>query len=682
MTTGNARLVRPRAWARDEDPRRLWPALARPARRYQPARGADVLGERVLGTLARRRSLRDDRERAARVCEASDGLRTMSDRALNERIEHVHEEFVTSSAGAMDGAYAVMREVIRRELGLSLHVEQVMGAIAMGEGFAVEMATGEGKTLTAILPAALRGFAGRGVHVLTVNDYLARRDARTTMPAYLRLGLSVGFVVEGMKPVERRAAYNRAVTYASDKQVIFDHLRDRLSKPLTNSLSGVLLDEISGAVHDASERGGTREEADTTRRDWARVVVQRDLYAAIVDEADSVLIDEAVTPAIIGLDRPGDAGDAARFALADAIGREMRLGEHFRVDLRRREVVFTREGRSWLAHRAGVLPAFWRGPLRSEELVRQSLIAHHLHVSGDDYIVRSGKVEIVDRETGRVLEGRQWQLGLHQAIEAKEGVEVTPDRGTVARTSYAGFFRRYRHLAGMSGTLWEVRGELWSSYGMRVCRVPTHRPVARVRHADRVFGTESAKFEAIAGEVARLHDARRPVLVGTRSVEASERLGTLLRDRGIQAMILNANREEEEAEIVSRAGHAGGVTVATNMAGRGTDILLDDASRAGGGLVVIASERHAEARVDRQLFGRSGRQGDPGEAVAMVSFEDQLIARYGLGPLAWLARRVPMLRRLLWWQAQRTAGRRSAMSRRETTKADAWLDLAMHHEFR
>ncbi len=672
------------AAARPSD--RLWPALAKPFVRAMPARGMDLAGERATGWRLRRRAARGLRARADAIIEAATALATDSERAFDEAIAGAREGVLLArnDAGAIDHAFAVAHAAVRRMIGLSLYPEQVMGALAMATGCCAEMATGEGKTLTAILPAALDGWTGRGVHVLTVNDYLARRDAQITSPAYARLGLSVGVLQDSTEPAHRRGAYDRDITYAADKQVIFDYLRDRLSSPLRPSLTGHLLDQV---LADAPTAPGDH------RQRWSEQVAQRGLHAAIIDEADSILIDEAVTPAIIALAVREDAPWAGEehYRIAAAIAEQFTAGDDYTVLERLRRVDLTDAGRERLDEAAGRLPPFWAGPRRREELLVQALSARALYRKGDDYIVRDGKVVIVDRSTGRVLEGRQWQLGVHQAVEAREGLEITQTRSTSSRTSYQRFFQRYRRLSGMTGTAWEVRHELWRDYRLPVVRIPTHRPVIRVHEPDAVFTTQEEKFSAVVARVAELHATGRPVLVGTRSVIASERLGEMLAGRGIACRILNATREAEEAEIVAQAGRAGAVTVATNMAGRGTDIILDARSRELGGLVVLATERHDESRVDRQLFGRAGRQGDPGLARAYVSLDDPLIVHYGLRPLVALYRSLPPppsrpSRRpgaaALWWSSQHTAGRRAAMLRREVIRQDSWLELAMHHESR
>jgi preprotein translocase subunit SecA len=662
----------------ESDDTRLWDALGHPFIREQPAKGLDLAGERIRALSARRRASRADARRAEAIIDRAGRIAKQGETEFTSTIEAAHERAARrrDDASTINEAFSVAYEAIRREIGLSLHPEQVVGALAMSAGRCAEMATGEGKTVTAILPAALDGWVGRGVHVVTVNDYLARRDAQITGPAYKRLGLSVGVLQDGSKPAERRNAYDRAVTYAADKQVIFDFLRDRLVAPLQSRL-------VSHAIDQLSEAFGSPD-----MESWRRRVVQRGLHAAIVDEADSVLIDEAVTPAIIGQDGAAEeAGVESHYRIATRMAAQLVESEDYRVDLRLHRVFLTDQGRERLASMASLLPAFWSGPRRREELLLQALTAAALYKERDDYIVRDGKVVIVDRSTGRVLEGRQWQLGVHQAIEAKEGLDLTPDRRTVARVSYQRFFQRYHRLCGMTGTGWEVAGELWQYYRLPVTRVPTHKPVIRKRSLDRSFLTEERKFEAVADRVQRHHDRGRPVLVGTRSVESSERLGELLAARGIECRILNATREAEEASIVADAGREGAVTVATNMAGRGTDIILDDRTRELGGLVVIATERHDERRVDRQLFGRSGRQGDPGLAETFMSIEDSLIRRHSIGPLLWLYKRTHgPVRRLvasvLWPTAQWTAGRRACVIRNEVAKMDAWIDLSMHHESR
>ncbi len=646
---------------------RLWRGLGRPLARTAPSKGLDVFGERLLGRLRQRRLKTLPWARARAIIAAARAMASHSEAAFDERIHAaramamMHRDDIET----VDLAFSAAYEAIRREIGLRLHEEQVLGALALASGCCAELATGEGKTLTAILPAALEGWTGRGVHVITVNDYLARRDAQTTSPAYHRLGISVGVVQESTTPESRIKAYAADVTYASDKQVIFDHLRDRLAAPASPRLSGLLLDGLLGT-------GGH----------WAGRVVQRGQNAAIIDEADSVLIDEAVTPAIISL--PGEAGElTAGLRIASAIAASWQEGREYVSDQRLRTITLTPEGHASLAGRAGELPPFWAGPRRSEELLVQALTARVLHRLGEDYVVTDGKVMIVDRSTGRILPGRQWQLGLHQAVEVKEGLEPTAPTHVAARSSYQGFFQRYARLAGMTGTAREVADELWRWYRLPVVAVPTHKPVARKVTPDRFFATQAEKLEAAASRAAEHHRAGRPVLLGAWSVTTSESVSDLLTRAGVDHRVLNAVREAEEAAIVERAGDEGAVTVATNMAGRGTDIRLSAKARDAGGLVVIATERHDEARVDRQLAGRAGRQGDPGMVEVFASLEDRMVTQNGLPPLRWLARHTrgsirTLVCRVLWWQSQAAATRKWATIRDQVAQADAWLSMAMH----
>lgn len=669
---------------------RLWPALVRGERREEPLEGLDRIAASMQGRVIRRRVSRQERELAAAILESAASLADLTEAALDERIDairqHAHRvsrQEANLRSDALREAYAVGAEAVRRTTGLTLYPEQVMGGLVLRGGAVAEMATGEGKTLTAILPAALAGWTGRGVHVATVNDYLARRDAELCQRAYTRLGLRVGVLQDGMKKVDRRAQYDLDITYGADKQFIFDFLRDRLVQPLSPSVTSSVLDEVTKGIQDDA---------------WTGEVVQRGLHAAIVDEADSVLIDEAATPAIIALPAGDGVGvdTAERYAAGIELAKALDANSHYVADARTHRVNLTRAGRERLAELvqdpSRNLPAFWAGPRRREELVVQALSALVLRSRDDDYIVRktdkgTREVVIVDRSTGRVLEGRQWQLGLHQAVEVKEGLEPSERRLTAARVSYQRFFARYRSLSGMTGTGWEVAPELWRTYGLRVVRIPTHRPIARTEERDQSFTNEQDKFDAVAERTRSAYAEGQPVLVGTRSVHDSERVAQLLGDRGLQCRVLNARHEAEEAAIIEEAGKAGAITVATSMAGRGTDIKIDDDARKAGGLLVLAVERHHERRIDRQLFGRSGRQGDVGRAVAFVSLEDEMVVRYGLRPLRWLARISPgpvgqVLTRLLVRQAQTAATRRWMLIRDEAGRIDAWIDLAFHQQSR
>jgi preprotein translocase subunit SecA len=485
MTTLQQPSVRATEWlGREEgspEAARLWPMLSGSHARRQPAKGFDVFGEAVTGWWARRKARRLDWGRARAIVNAAKKLATLGESLLDEEVKEARAGAILDrhGRGAIDRAFAVGYEAVRREVGLSLHVEQVLGALALAEGCCAELATGEGKTVTAILPAALDGWLGRGLHVITVNDYLARRDAEITSPAYRRLGLSVGVIQETTTREGRRR------TYGPDKQILFDHLRDRLLAPLAPRLSGLILSDIAGDEH---------------RPEWGSAIVQRGLFAAIVDEADSVLIDDSVTPAIISAPTEQAAGQE-HFLIAAELARRLEEPEHYTVDSRLRRVTLTDGGRERLAELARRLPAFWAGPRRREELLVQAVYAKELYRRGEDYIVKGDAVLIVDRSTGRILPGRQWQLGLHQAVEAKEGLKITVENVAVARSSYQAFFQKYRRLSGMTGTAREVANEMWAWYRLPVVRIPTHKPVIRTKAPDRVFVREGEKLEAAADRV-------------------------------------------------------------------------------------------------------------------------------------------------------------------------------------
>lgn len=656
---------------------RLWRPFSYRPQRPRELKDLDRYNETMIGAAQRlfwaHRRLRAS---AQRVVDQSDAMMRLAEVAFDEQIDQARQ---AARRGRRDHesrthAFAVVREAVRRTLGFRLFVEQVMGAWVMEDGCLAEMATGEGKTVTACLTASVQGWMGYGAHVVTVNDYLARRDADLNGPVYKRLGLSVGVVQDSSQSAERLEAYSCDITYITDQQLIFDFLRDKLHAPLQPRVSSLLLDEVT----DTSMSG--------RRELWTSRIVQRGLYAATIDEADSVLIDQATTPAIIGSEGGEDQAAEYYFTAAN-LSANLRPGEHYVVNVPQHRVDLTDAGRAKLDDIADTLPPFWAGPRRRAELVTQALVAKELFHNEDHYIVRDGDVHIVDPQTGRILDGRQWQLGLHQAVQAKEGLTVTGARETMARISYQRFFQSYKRISGMTGTAWEVRKEMWSLYGLPVVRIPTHKPMIREQPPDRVYLDREAKFKAVADRVSQLHKQRRPVLIGTRSVDASEAMDRLLEERLIPHRVLNAVRHDEEAVTIAAAGKMGAVTVATNMAGRGTDIILGPGVADLGGLVVIATERHDSRRIDRQLFGRAGRQGDPGQAEVYKSLDDALIKQSGIKPLTKMLRRSLLLRRLgldriLWWHAQRAASRRQVLSRQMIAKSDLWFDRALYFENR
>jgi len=523
----------------------------------------------------------------------------------------LHREGLTPEL--MAHSFALIRETGGRTLGTPHYPSQLLGGQALLAGTVAEMETGEGKTLTATLAAATLALAGVPVHVISVNDYLTGRDAEEMGPLYRALGLSVGCVIQGMPPEERRRAYGCRITYVTNKELVFDYLRDRL-------VLGDRVDPLrlqAEALYSRGERTGR--------------LLLRGLHCALVDEADSILIDEARTPLIIsGAGGNEEQQQVLEQALALAGG--LREGDDFLLDRSRRQVSRPGGGRRRIGELAQGRGPIWTGMAWREGVVGQALSALYLFHHDEHYLVRDDTIEIVDEFTGRVMPGRAWEQGLHQLIEVKEGCTLTRQREPLAKISYQRFFRRYLRLAGMTGTAREVAPELWSVYGLPTVRIPTHRPVIRQHLPGRILPTLAAKWQAVVERVGEVHATGRPVLIGTRSVAASEQLDQLMTAAGLAHQVLNAKQDREEARIVSLAGTAGRITIATNMAGRGTDIKLGPGVREAGGLHVIATERHEAARIDRQLAGRCGRQGDPGTYEAIVSLEDPLMTA-GLGRL-------------------------------------------------
>jgi preprotein translocase subunit SecA len=529
------------------------------------------------------------------------------------------------------------------------------------------METGEGKTLTATLAAVTAALAGTPVHIITVNDYLAGRDAEWMAPIYRALGLSVGVIVHGLDPAARQAAYACDVTYCTNKEIVFDYLRDRL-----------LLGRRAGRVQlQVARLAGAGGQADR--------LLLRGLHYAIVDEADSVLVDEARTPLIIS-GAGEEEGITARklYQTALALADQLVQGQDYLLEARERRVELTAAGETRLRDVTTGMKGVWTGTLRRQELVRQALTARHCFHRDTDYLVRDGKVQIIDEYTGRLMGDRSWEHGLHQLIEAKEEVAVTRQTSPLARISYQRFFRRYLRLAGMTGTAREVAGELRAVYGLPVVRVPSNRPLIRQRLPHRSFATAKAKWDAVVERIRALHEAGRPVLVGTRSVGASEHLAALLEAAGLDHVVLNARQDKEEAEIVARAGEPGRITVATNMAGRGTDIRLAPGVAEVGGLHVLATERHEAGRIDRQLFGRCGRQGDPGTYEVFVSLEDELIMVHAQKVARRLAAHAARLGRLgslvPHWVVIRAQARAESLhsrARRDLLRLDEQMETAL-----
>jgi len=501
-------------------------------------------------------------------------------------------------------AFALVREASKRTIGLRHFDVQVLGAIALHKGCIAEMETGEGKTLVATMPAYLNALTGRGVHIVTVNDYLANRDADWMGPIYRLLGLTVGCVLHEHSDDERREAYRRDITYCTSKELGFDYLRDRLK-----------LAAMPESGWDSLVRRGRRPR-----------VVQRGHHYAIVDEADSILIDEARTPMIISA-VSGESADeiAEKYHWYNEAVRYLQEDIHYKFDPVKRKVELTNEG-CRVVRSLQQAPSVARQALEDiYKGVERATLAHRGYLRDRDYVIREGKVVIVDEFTGRMMPGREWQDGIRRAVEAKEGLQITDETGESARITVQTYFKKYEKLAGMTGTASSEAAEFRKIYKTPVFTVPTNKPIRRVYLRDVIFATAEEKWQAVADHVAELHKQGRPVLIGTRSIEKSEYLSELLKQRGIPHQVLNAKEHAKEAAIVAKAGQRGTVTVATNMAGRGTDIRLGEGVAELGGLAVIGTERHTARRIDRQLAGRCGRQGDPGTAQFFLSLEDEIL---------------------------------------------------------
>lgn len=592
------------------------------------------------------------------LCVASDSELKARARAMRARLRR--QGFSRELTGE---CFALVSEAASRTIGHKHYETQLMAGWALLQGRLVEMATGEGKTFAATLPACTMGLAGYPVHVITVNDYLANRDAAEMTPLYTFLGLDVGTVVQGLSPVERRAAYARAITYCTNKELAFDYLRDR-----------VALAQRSSRLHLALE--GLQGKSERTDK-----LVLRGLHFGIVDEADSVFVDEARTPLILSASTSSVESEG-RCRAALEVAQRLAAGEHYVLEYADRRVVLREEGKSYLA---GLDEDGWQNVNTSrerEELVTQALTALYLFHRDQHYVVAEDKVQIVDESTGRVMPDRSWERGLHQLIEAKEGCALSERRETLARITYQRLFRRYVRLCGMTGTAREVAREVQHIYRLPTLRVPLHRPLQRINRGVRTLPTLQAKWDAVADTVTRLiQEDQRPVLIGTRSVMASESLSAVLTERHIEHALLNAKQDRSEAEVIAQAGEPARVTVATNMAGRGTDIRLGVDVAGRGGLYVILTEYHESPRIDRQLFGRCGRQGDPGDYETIVSLEDELFVVYAAKFMPWartLAKApsgIPAwLVKLLRSVAQSSAERRNRLIRINNLKLDRRLD--------
>ena len=544
--------------------------------------------ERLLN--GEKKTLHNLEKTAEQVMALANDMEALSDDALREKTQeykHRYEEGENLDSLLVE-AFATSREAARRTIGEYPYKVQIMGAVAMHQGDIAEMKTGEGKTLTSTMCVYLNALSGKGVHVVTVNDYLAGRDAEWMGQIYRFLGLTVGVNSRPLTPSQKRDAFNCDITYTTNSELGFDYLRDNM-------------------VTDVKDR------------------VLRGLHVAIVDEVDSILVNESRTPLIIS----GGAKKTANLYLqADAFAKRLK-GDDFEIDEKTRQIMLSEKGVSVAERYFKIKNLYDVDHTQLVHHITQALKANYIMKNEVEYVVQDDEIVIVDQFTGRTMPGRAYSDGLHQAIEAKEGVSIKEETSTLATITYQNFFRLYDKLAGMTGTAKTEEEEFLDIYNMRVIEIPTNRPVQRIDYPDAIFANPRLKFAALVKEVKELYEKGQPVLVGTISVETSELVHELLRKERIPHEVLNAKNHAREAEIIAKAGRPKSVTIATNMAGRGTDIKLTDESRALGGLVVLGSERHESRRIDNQLRGRSGRQGDPGYSRFYVSLKDELMIRFG-----------------------------------------------------
>jgi len=538
---------------------------------------------------------KQDLKRLEKIADKVEALAKDIEALTDDQLREKTEEFKSRYANGTDlseiqaEAFAVVREASKRVLGMYPFRVQIMGAAALHEGNISEMKTGEGKTLTSTMPVYLNAITGKGVHVVTVNEYLASRDASEMGQLYNFLGLTVGLNLNSLNKDEKREAYAADITYSTNNELGFDYLRDNM----------VLYKEEH---------------------------VQRPLYYAVIDEVDSILIDEARTPLIIS----GSAGKSAQLYMqSNALVRTLRVEEDYSYDESTKGVVLTEAGIERVEKAFGIDNLFDMTHVGLNHAINQSLKAHASMHNDIDYVVQDGGVVIVDSFTGRLMKGRRYSDGLHQAIEAKEGLEIQNESMTMATITFQNYFRMYEKLSGMTGTAKTEEEEFRNIYNMNVIVIPTNKVIARDDRADLIYASMEGKYKAAAEDIAERNKNGQPVLVGTVAIETSEIISRLLTKHGIRHNVLNAKNHEREAEIIATAGHKGSVTIATNMAGRGTDIKLGEGVIEVGGLAVIGTERHESRRIDNQLRGRSGRQGDPGVTQFYLSMEDDLMRRFG-----------------------------------------------------
>jgi preprotein translocase subunit SecA len=648
-------------------PSTTWQMLGQRTSGESLPKGLDAAWDTGIGLVSRvmpryQRLVR----RTQRVLSHEKSLSQVTDSKLSQLAERLREIFRCrrDKPADLELAFALVREVAFRKIGQKPFPVQVTGALALESGYIAEMATGEGKTLTSTMYVTVAGWRGHGCHVVTVNDYLAKRDAEWMGQIYRFCGLSVAYIEQQSLPAQRKAAYMADITYCTNKEVAADFLRDRIALGCLRGLSSALIARMAGSDKKITER-----------------LIQRGLSCAVVDEADSVLIDESVTPLIISGHAPNPE-QIESYQQASVIAGQLQPEIDYRIDRRYRDIELTQQGKESLIELTGNLGGLWKGYRRSLEIVNQALTAKEFYQRDQHYVIDKGKVVIVDEFTGRLMPDRTWRDGLHQAVEAKEALKVNPPKDTYARISFQRFFRMYHKLSGMTGTAAEAAAEFWQIYHLPVVTIPTNRPCVRKNLPNIILSSQSAKWTRIVKEISDINASGRPILIGTRSVLTSEHLSELLKAANLDHQVLNAVYHRQEAQIVAQAGQPGKITVATNMAGRGTDIKLGRGIAELGGLHVIAAEPNESARIDRQLFGRGARQGDPGSAQGIFSLEDEIVSRYAKNTAAYLKKRYSYsnkdisssLVRSVFHLAQSRAERLAMRRRKTVLRTDNWLD--------
>jgi len=635
--------------------------------------GVDAWFHRLQGRWHRRPALGNALLKESRICtRICTGLSELDHGALETHVIQSKSILHRNPAGGgthLLQALALIGELAFRILGLRPYTVQFMGALAIHQGRLAEMATGEGKTLTIALAAVLAGWSGRPCHIISVNDYLTTRDAKAMQPLYAACQLSVSSAEGESAPQERQVSYVSDIVYVTAKTLLADYLRDQLT---ILDGGGENQEQLNCWLNGEEQMGPSR------------IVLTRGLHTAIIDEADSILIDEAVTPLILSAHQPF-AGFHEAVSWAGEVANRLTDGVDYTVDQRTRQIHLSDSANFFMAAIAWKLPPAWCNEIRRQELLRQALTARIFMQEGKQYILREDKVVLLDEFTGRMTPERSLSSGLHQAIEAFQNVPLTNPNVSMGQMSFQTFFRRFSRLSGSTGTAMEAAAELWRIYGLSVIRIPTHRPRRIKTIKPKITATEMEKWSVIAEEVLRLHLIGRPVLIGVRTIIASETLSSVLEAKGLTFDVLNAKQHAMEATIIAGAGQSGRITIATNMAGRGTDIVLDKTSLSIGGLHVIIAECNNSKRIDRQLAGRCGRQGDPGSVFMVVSLQETLfrqnISVSSLRRYRLIQKVFPIAARFLIpglvLKAQKIFEKGASARRQMIMQSDDWLDSVL-----